>query len=1673
MDDVIARVELHHRMCGSQLLRGKNFSQRSCMAGHEVLNVSLRVRERSQGPRGDLTRLFGWLSRGMLMQLSKRLVLLFVMACMAPVAFAQVVIGPGGGGSSDQGGIPTWVEYGKRIEATQHISALDNGFAGESVSLYNGATTFSVTDIDVPGNFALPVRLVRHLAIELQPLDQFQTYDVLLHGAGNWDVDVPYMAATYPTSAGCGGAACPMGSVPDIVMGPSDAFRRAEVWQGITIHVPGRGDATAMGLDTQTPIPSSGGPYSLTTANRDVFDSIPMKSGFSGQGFRMTTTAGVRYYFDVGTTRTASKLVKYIDMPNGRPGKIPVFLARNRSYLLASKIEDRFGNTVQFQYDASGHPTRIWSSDGREIVLTYSSGRLSSATSHGRTWQYQYDSSGNLSAVVLPDTTRWQYAYSGTLKPSAPPPYETLSGPWCTGMPAIVSDEFTLTATNPSGAVASFRFDNTRHYRSGVHASECAQVGNPASPSYDLLVPYFFDVMSLTQKTLSGPGLPGATWNYVYGNGSYGLWGSHTDPPNYPCTTCTQYKTVTVTNPDNTEQSYRFGIEYWLNDGRLLQTDTLRADGTVIRTEANTYLSEAAAGSQPFYPQYGHVLGGVADPMTARIRPVTKTVITQDGATFTTTVNNFDSYARVIKQTGSSTLGYSRIAETGYSDNTGKWVLGQIAQRKINGTTVASTTYAASTALPLTYSAFGKLKQTLTWNADGTLASVKDGNNHVTTASNWKRGIPQAIGYPDGTSQSASVNDSGWVTWVKDENGYTTSYGYDAMGRLASITYPTGDDVAWNQTLLSFTPASGNENGIPGGHWNQVVHTGNSYTVTRFDAMWRPLLIRHYDNSNITGTMSETVIRYDALGRQIFKSYPVTTISDYAAINAGVHTSYDALDRVTQVQQDSELGTLTTTTAYQSGFVTKVTDPRGYVTTTSYQAYGEPTTDYPDSITAPAGQLTVIMRDAFGKPRSITRTGTASGSAQLTRSYVYDANQQLCKRIDPESGATAFGYDGAGNVVWSAAGLNLPNAGSCDAGTAAASSRRVNRTYDTRNRPATLSFPDGYGDQTWTYTPDGLPAQVTTAGSGQNVVNTYTYDKRRLLKQESVQGRTGWSTWTITYGHDANAHLTSETLPIGAWSYAPDFAGRPTKLALSGGGTYISNVQYAPDGKVKQFTRANGIVRTVTENSRLLPSQIVDVGGGVTPIDQRYSYDKDANPTAITDYGNSNQTRTMTYDALDRVASVNATGLSGYYTYAYDLFDNLRTLAHTGGSTSTYNYDNDNDNDSHNRLTSIVNTANGTTTYAWDVQGNLSNRAGQVFQFSYGNRLVSIAAQASYRYDAWGRRLDAYDQTLGASLRSLYSRDGKLVFQQDYRGGMPFHAFQYLGGQLAVVVDYDASHAITVRYPHTDAQGTVVVYTNASRSILSRSVYDSWGNPRDHSNDDQPGYTGHFQDALTGLTYMQQRYYDSALERFVSTDPVGVDPASGGNFNRYWYANDNPYRYTDPDGRETGSTLQAIDRMTGGPPYVTGGTSTSQMLSSVADAVDALDDALAASPPEVGPEEHMAAVPVIAGLRKLAKVAKVAEKAEEGGAAAKRAENIAKGIPEARLGPSGKPMVHTVEHSTRKAAREAAEKEAPTGGSTRFDAHPQDGQKPHFQAEDARGKNVKPVVHHCVPSKSC
>jgi RHS repeat-associated protein len=111
-----------------------------------------------------------------------------------------------------------------------------------------------------------------------------------------------------------------------------------------------------------------------------------------------------------------------------------------------------------------------------------------------------------------------------------------------------------------------------------------------------------------------------------------------------------------------------------------------------------------------------------------------------------------------------------------------------------------------------------------------------------------------------------------------------------------------------------------------------------------------------------------------------------------------------------------------------------------------------------------------------------------------------------------------------------------------------------------------------------------------------------------------------------------------------------------------------------------------------------------------------------------------------------------------------------------------------------------------------------------------------------------------------------------------------------------------------VQYMHTDALGSPVAMTDQSRRVVERNEYEPYGKVLGAPVQDGPGYTGHVSDAATGLSYMQQRYYDPEIGKFLSLDPVAPSTHRGG-FNRYSYVLNNPYTFKDPDGRCVTGTL--------------------------------------------------------------------------------------------------------------------------------------------------------------------
>lgn len=108
-------------------------------------------------------------------------------------------------------------------------------------------------------------------------------------------------------------------------------------------------------------------------------------------------------------------------------------------------------------------------------------------------------------------------------------------------------------------------------------------------------------------------------------------------------------------------------------------------------------------------------------------------------------------------------------------------------------------------------------------------------------------------------------------------------------------------------------------------------------------------------------------------------------------------------------------------------------------------------------------------------------------------------------------------------------------------------------------------------------------------------------------------------------------------------------------------------------------------------------------------------------------------------------------------------------------------------------------------------------------------------------------------------------------------------------------------------YYHNNLVGSPVAASSSSGALLWTTDYLPYGEKYatdSNASSNKVWFTGHVQDAPQNLIYMEARYYDPEVGRFMAIDPVGFTEANPQSFNRYAYANNNPYKYVDPNGRE-------------------------------------------------------------------------------------------------------------------------------------------------------------------------
>ncbi len=540
---------------------------------------------------------------------------------------------------------------------------------------------------------------------------------------------------------------------------------------------------------------------------------------------------------------------------------------------------------------------------------------------------------------------------------------------------------------------------------------------------------------------------------------------------------------------------------------------------------------------------------------------------------------------------------------------------------------------------------------------------------------------------------------------------------------------------------------------------------------------------------------------------------------------------YDANEQL--VTQTDPAGGITRTSYDDAGRVSSIDDPAGHLTQFKRNAL-----DQLVEVTAPDGSKQTAAYDAFGRLTALT------DSAGRTTTYRYDAADQLVARVDRAGLTTTYGYDQDGNL-------------------------------------STVTYPDGdVATSVW----DPVGRQVSLS-DGDTIVDQ-TYDDANDLLAERSRGTGGVALpdVTLSYTTDANGNRTSVTGPGGVVNYAYDSRGRLSSVR-DGAGRAFALTYDSSSNRLTGLARPNGVNDVLSYQGDVLTAR--DASSGAQVIGRAdYVLDSLRQRTSLTDVDGAH---TFTHDAAGQLtAAVHPAG-SGLADESFQYDSTGNRTAWAGSPAATVGYDAggrlqsdgtyDYTYDAEGRLLTRLNRATGgVTRYAW-------NGAGQLASVTAPNGAVS-----SYRYDGFGRRVEANDD--GTIRRFVYS-GGNLIAAYD--GTNSLRTTYVTGTALNSV--YEIIRAGTPYYPLFDAVGSVTALTDGSGAVAGRVRYSAFGAPTSSGvADDGFMFTGQQYDTATGLVYARARYYDPTLGRFVSQDP---DPS----VNPYEYAFNAPLEFTDPTGR--------------------------------------------------------------------------------------------------------------------------------------------------------------------------
>ena len=238
---------------------------------------------------------------------------------------------------------------------------------------------------------------------------------------------------------------------------------------------------------------------------------------------------------------------------------------------------------------------------------------------------------------------------------------------------------------------------------------------------------------------------------------------------------------------------------------------------------------------------------------------------------------------------------------------------------------------------------------------------------------------------------------------------------------------------------------------------------------------------------------------------------------------------------------------------------------------------------------------------------------------------------------------------------------------------------------------------------------------------------------------------------------------------------------------------------------------------------------------------------------------------------------------------SYDGYGNIHTK---NGKAYTYG----------NSVWNDLLTSYGGQAISYDAQGNPTSYLGHTLTWEKGRQLKSFDSNA-YTYNASGIRMT---KTVGG-VKHTYTLDGTKIIREVWGSNTLFPLY---GVDDSVCgINYNGNYY----YFAKNLQGDIIAIVDKDAKTVARYSYDAWGVPTVVSDSSGRSiatvnpfrYRGYYYDAEIGMYYLQSRYYNPVVGRFINADDAKIIKQSSASCiisNLFSYCMNEPVKQIDPLG---------------------------------------------------------------------------------------------------------------------------------------------------------------------------